>query len=67
MDMSWQQVQTGYLRPGRLLLDGNWERTGLTVPACQAYDAIFDYLDRDTGAGQVPAGEGSRDQDARPT
>lgn len=47
MDMRWQQVQTNYLRPGRLLLDGNWERTGLTVPACQAYDAIFDYLDRD--------------------
>ncbi|MCE5238009.1 heparinase II/III-family protein [bacterium] len=48
MDMTWQQVQTGYLRPGRLLVDGNWERTGLTVPAAQCYDAIFDYLDRDT-------------------
>ena len=48
MDMTWQQVQTNYLRPGRLLLDGNWERTGLTVPAAQAYDAIFDTLDRDT-------------------
>ena len=48
MDMTWQQVQTGYLRAGRLLVDGNWERTGLTVPAAQAYDAIFDYLDRDT-------------------
>lgn len=47
MDMTWQQVQTGYLRPGRLLLDGNWERTEVTVPAAQAYDAIFDYLDRD--------------------
>ncbi|MEN6403550.1 MAG: heparinase II/III family protein, partial [Armatimonadia bacterium] len=44
---TWQQVQTKYLRSGRLLVDGNWERTGLTVPACQAYDAIFDYLDRD--------------------
>jgi len=48
MDMTWQQVQAGYLRAGRLLVDGNWERTGLTVPAAQAYDAIFDYLDRDT-------------------
>ena len=47
MDMTWQQVQTDYLRPGRLLLDGNWERTGVTVPAAQTYDAIFDYLDRD--------------------
>ena len=47
MDMTWQQVQTGYLRPGRLLVDGNWERTGLTVPAAQAYDAIFDAVDDD--------------------
>lgn len=48
MDMRWQQVQTGYLRQGRLLVDGNWERTGLTVPAAQAYDAIFDHIDRNT-------------------
>jgi len=47
MDMTWQQVQANYLRPGRLLVDGNWERTGVTVLAAQAYDAIFDHLDQD--------------------
>ncbi len=47
MDMTWQQVDTRYLRGGRALLDGNWERTGLLVPACQAYDAIFDFVGRD--------------------
>jgi hypothetical protein len=47
MDMTWQQVRPEYLRPGRLLLDGNWERTGVLTQACQAYDAIFDYVDRD--------------------
>ncbi|MBM4049923.1 MAG: hypothetical protein FJ279_32910, partial [Planctomycetes bacterium] len=48
MDMTWQQVDNHYLRSGRLLVDGNWERTGLLVPACQAYDAIHDYMGRDT-------------------
>ena len=65
MDMTWQQVQTNYLRPGRLLLDGNWERTGLTVPAAQAYDAIFDYPRPRHGTGQVPAGQGPRHPVAR--
>ena len=48
MDMRWQQVRPEYLRTGRLLLDGNWERTGVLIQACQAYDAVFDYLDEDT-------------------
>ncbi|NQU69989.1 MAG: hypothetical protein HQ514_05535, partial [Rhodospirillales bacterium] len=38
------QVRTGYLRPGRLLLDGNWERESVLVPAAFAYDALFDYI-----------------------
>ncbi len=48
MDMSWQQVKPGYLRSGRLLLDGPWERWDVLTRAAQAYDAIFDYVDRDT-------------------
>ncbi len=48
MDMRWQQVRPEYLRNGRLLLDGNWERTGVLIQACKAYDAVFDHLDRDT-------------------
>jgi len=47
MDTRWQQVRGDYLRSGRLLLDGNWERTQILVPFCQAYDAVFGYLDRD--------------------
>ncbi|MCD6362206.1 MAG: heparinase II/III family protein, partial [Armatimonadetes bacterium] len=47
MNMRWQQVDDGYIRRGRLLLDGNWERTQILVPACQAYDAIWDYLATD--------------------
>ena len=47
MDMRWQQVDDGYIRRGRLLLDGNWERGGTLVPACEAYDAIWDYLGSD--------------------
>ncbi len=47
MNMRWQQVDDGYIRPGRLLLDGNWERTQVLVPACKAYDAIWDYLGND--------------------
>ena len=48
MNMRWQQVRTKYLRPGRALIDGNWERNDLLVPALQTYDAIFDFLDTDT-------------------
>jgi len=47
MNMRWQQVDSQLLRPGRLLLDGNWERNDLLVPVCRAYDAIFDYLNTD--------------------
>ncbi len=47
MDMMWQQVKEGYLRRGRLLVDGNWERGEILVPACKAYDAIWDYMGRD--------------------
>ncbi|MGC9318017.1 MAG: hypothetical protein ACP5KN_08280, partial [Armatimonadota bacterium] len=47
MNMRWQQVDDHYLRPGRLLVDGNWERTQVLVPACMAYDAIWEYLGRD--------------------
>ena len=36
MDTRWQQVRSDYLRSGRLLIDGNWERTGVLVPFCQA-------------------------------
>ncbi|MBN1292726.1 MAG: heparinase II/III family protein [Candidatus Latescibacteria bacterium] len=48
MNMRWQQVKPGYLRPGRLLLDGNWERNQILVPVCRSYDAIFDYIEKDT-------------------
>ncbi len=47
LNMRWQQVKDGYLRPGRLLVDGNWERTQILVPACKAYDAIWEYLGQD--------------------
>jgi len=47
MDMRWQQIRTRYLRRGRLLVDGNWERNGILVPVCRAYDAIFDHIDKD--------------------
>ena len=48
MNTRWQQVRTSYLRPGRLLLDGSWERNQILVPVCRAYDAVFGYLDQDT-------------------
>lgn len=47
LNMRWQQVVPQYLRPGRALLDGDWERTGVIVPALQAYDAIWDYMGQD--------------------
>ncbi len=47
MNKRWQQVKSRYLRPGRLLIDGNWEREAVLVEAAYAYDAIFDYIDRD--------------------
>lgn len=47
MNMRWQQVDDHYLRPGRLLLDGNWERTQILVPACEAYDAVWEALGED--------------------
>ena len=47
MNMRWQQVHTDYSRGGRLLTDGNWERKGILVPICRAYDALFEYLDTD--------------------
>lgn len=47
MNMRWQQVDDHYLRPGRLLVDGNWERTEILVPACQAYDAVWEALGED--------------------
>ncbi|MGD9496521.1 MAG: hypothetical protein AB7Y46_09440 [Armatimonadota bacterium] len=47
MNMRWQQVDDHYLRPGRLLVDGNWERGQVLVPACQAYDAVWEYLGED--------------------
>ena len=48
MNMRWQQVRSRYLRPGRLLVDGNWERNDVLIPALQTYDAIFDWIARDT-------------------
>lgn len=49
LDFRWQQARTGYLdRRGRALIDGNWERNNLLVPALRAYDAIWEYLDEDT-------------------
>ncbi len=47
MNMRWQQVRTKYKRPGRLLVDGNWERNDILVPAAKAYDAIFDHIEQD--------------------
>ncbi|MFW5869236.1 MAG: hypothetical protein ACOCX2_15530, partial [Armatimonadota bacterium] len=47
MNMRWQQVDDTRLRPGRLLLDGNWERGEILVPASKAYDAIWEYLGED--------------------
>ena len=52
MDMRWQQVKPDYLRDGRLLLDGPWERSGVLTQACKAYDAVFDYVDRDTALAE---------------
>ena len=48
MDMRWQQVLPRFRRRGRLFMDGAWERRGVLIGACQAYDAIFEYLDSDT-------------------
>jgi hypothetical protein len=48
MNMRWQQVDNHYLRPGRLLVDGNWERNNVLVPAVHAYDAVWDTLGQDT-------------------
>ena len=48
MNMRWQQVRSRYLRPGRLLIDGNWERNDVLIPALQTYDAIFDWIARDS-------------------
>lgn len=47
MDARWQQTDERYLRPGRILMDGNWERGEIILPAARAYDAIFDFLDED--------------------
>ena len=47
MNMRWQQVDSHYLRPGRLLVDGNWERNEVLVPLVRAYDAVFDLLGED--------------------
>ncbi len=47
LNMRWQQVREKYLRHGRLLVDGNWERTQILVPACQAYDAIWEQIGSD--------------------
>ena len=44
LNMRWQQVDDHYLRGGRLLVDGNWERGQVLVPACKAYDAIWEHL-----------------------
>ena len=57
MDMNWQQVRAEYLRDGRLLLDGNWERTGVLVPFCQAYDAVFDSVGRDWSLAEFLQGK----------
>ncbi len=48
MNMRWQQVRSRYLRPGRLLIDGNWERNQILVPVARAYDAVFDFIETDT-------------------
>jgi hypothetical protein len=49
LNYRWQQSRSGYLgRTGRALIDGNWERGNLLVPALRAYDAIFEHLDNDT-------------------
>jgi hypothetical protein len=49
LNYRWQQARPTYLgRTGRALVDGNWERNNLCVPALQAYDAIFDYIEKDT-------------------
>lgn len=47
MNMRWQQVDDHYLRAGRLLVDGNWERGSVLVPACEAYDAVWEALGED--------------------
>ena len=48
LNFRWQQARPGYLnRAGRALIDGNWERNNLLVPALRAYDAIWEYLDED--------------------
>ncbi len=47
LNLRWQQVRSKYLRPGRALIDGAWERYHLLVPALQAYDAMWDVLDDD--------------------
>ncbi|OGV81066.1 MAG: hypothetical protein A3K19_17410 [Lentisphaerae bacterium RIFOXYB12_FULL_65_16] len=52
MDMAWQQVRPEYMRGGRLLLDGPWERWDVLTTACQAYDAVFDYVGRDTALAE---------------
>ncbi len=47
MNMRWQQVDDHYLRRGRLLVDGNWERGQVLVPACKAYDAVWEHVGED--------------------
>ncbi|MDP6357389.1 MAG: hypothetical protein QF473_19895, partial [Planctomycetota bacterium] len=52
MNLRWQQVRPDFLRPGRALIDGNWERKGMLVPACRAYDAIFEWMGKAQGAAE---------------
>ena len=47
MDTRWQQIGSGYLRPGKVELDQNWEYSVSILPALRAYDAIYDYLATD--------------------
>jgi len=47
MDTRWQQVLSGYLRPGKVELDQNWEYSVSILPAIKAYDALYDYIATD--------------------
>ncbi|MCC6443574.1 MAG: heparinase II/III family protein [Armatimonadetes bacterium] len=47
MDTRWQQVLPGYLRPGKVELDQNWEYSVSILPAIKAYDALYDYIGQD--------------------
>ncbi len=47
MDMRWQDAKPLYTYKAKINSDSGWESKGVTLPALEAYDAIWDQLGRD--------------------